>query len=271
MIALEERELERLVRSLEEQGCGGARVAVVLGSGLGELGARLADAKHVPYADLPGMPASGVVGHAGELVRGELAGVPVLLQRGRVHLYEGRSPREVTRAVRAFAALGVRALLLTNAAGGLDAGWPAGTLMRIDDHVNQQRTTSLLPGEGGYGRPYDAALGEALASGAREAGVKLEAGVYLGLPGPTYETPAEIRMLQRIGADAVGMSTVLEASAAWAAGLRVCGISLISNPAAGLHDKPLAHDEVVAAGQAASERFCALVEAALPHIDRSLV
>jgi purine-nucleoside phosphorylase len=258
--------LERLVASLDARGLAGARVALVLGSGLGAFAERLEEPRRIPYAELEGLPASAVSGHAGALVAGRVGAVPVLVQQGRVHLSEGRSAREVTRAVRAFAALGVERLVLTNAAGGLRPEWPSGTLMRLTDHLNLQGETPLVTGEGGYGSPYDEALGSALDEAAVEAGVALERGVYAGLPGPSYETPAEIRLLRTLGADAVGMSTVLEALAGHAAGLRVVAISLITNPAAGLSRGPLSHAEVVAAGAAAGERFGALLAAAVPRL-----
>jgi purine-nucleoside phosphorylase len=192
--------------------------------------------------------------------------VGVLVQQGRVHLYEGRGALEVTRAVRAFAAVGVRALVLTNAAGGLREEWAPGTLMRITDHLNLQGETPLGDGEQGHGTPYDEAFGEELDAAARAAGVVLERGLYAGLRGPSYETPAEIAMLGGLGADAVGMSTVLEALAAHAAGMRVAAVSLVTNPAAGLARGPLAHEEVVAAGAAAAGRFGSLLEAAVPRL-----
>jgi purine-nucleoside phosphorylase len=172
----------------------------------------------------------------------------------------------VTRAVRAFGALGVRALVLTNAAGGMKRAWTPPTLMRITDHVNLQGRTALLPGEGGAGNPYDSGLGEALDEAARTGGVALERGVYAGVLGPSYETPAEIRWLASFGADAVGMSTVCEAQAARAAGMRVAAISCITNLAAGLSPGPLSHREVVEVGKQASKRFCDLLEAAVPRL-----
>jgi purine-nucleoside phosphorylase len=170
--------------------------------------------------------------------------------------------------VRAYARLGVRAVVLTNAAGSLRPEWPPGTLMRIVDHVDLQGRTPLGRAEAGAGSPYDAALGEGLERGAKEAGVRLVQGVYAAMLGPSYETPAEIRMLQKIGAGAVGMSTAAEALAAHAEGARVAAVSLITNLAAGLGSEPLTHEEVVAAGRAAAERFSALLEAATPHAAR---
>ena len=240
-------------------------MAYVLGSGLGAFADCLTDAREIPYEELDGMPTSGVKGHAGRLVVGRVGKTGVLVQQGRVHLYEGWRPAEVTRAVRAFAGLGVRALVLTNAAGGLVPTWPAGTLMRITDHVNRQGAL-LEPGEAGRGSPYDGEVGLALEDAANEAGVELERGVYAALLGPSYETPAEIRMLQWMGAQAVGMSTAAEASAARICGLRVGGISLVTNLAAGITGDVLSHEEVVAAGRAAAGKICAVLERSVRHV-----
>ena len=259
-------ELDELTESLRAFGAEGAEVALVLGSGLGVFAERLDGAQAVPYADLAGMPRSRVAGHAGRLVLGEVDGVRVLVQQGRVHLYEGWSASDVARAARAFCRVGVRAVVLTNAAGGLRADWPGGTLMRVTDHLNLQHATPLSAAEAGVGNPYDPAVGEALDEAAREAGVQLERGVYAGLAGPSYETPAEVRMLREAGADAVGMSTVAEALAAHAEGARVAGVSLVTNPGAGLAAGALSHDEVVAAGAAAADRFCALLEASVRRV-----
>ncbi len=258
--------VERLANSLRAHGVEGARVALVLGSGLGDFVDRVRGATAIPYASIDGMPQSSVPGHAGKLVLGEVGGVRVVVQQGRVHLYEGWSAHEVTRAVRAFGRVGVRALVLTNAAGGMKRAWTPPTLMRITDHVNLQGRTPLLPREAGSGNPYDAELGAALDEAARASQVPLERGVYVGVLGPSYETPAEIRWLTAFGADAVGMSTVCEAQAARAAGLRVAAISCITNLAAGLSPGPLNHAEVVEVGKQASQRFCDLLEAAVPRL-----
>ncbi|MCY2959202.1 MAG: purine-nucleoside phosphorylase [Planctomycetota bacterium] len=258
--------VERLTSSLRAHGVEGARVALVLGSGLGDFVDRVRGARAIPYASIDGMPQSSVPGHAGKLVVGDVGGVRVVVQQGRVHLYEGWSAHEVTRAVRAFGRLGVHALVLTNAAGGMKRAWPPPTLMRITDHVNLQGRTPLLPGEAGSGNPYDAELGAALDEAARASKVPLERGVYVGVLGPSYETPAEIRYLTAFGADAVGMSTVCEAQAGRAAGMRVAAISCITNLAAGLSPGPLNHAEVVEVGKQASQRFCDLLEAAVPRL-----
>ncbi len=266
MTQTRDAELDRLQRSLEARGADGVELCLVLGSGLGPFAERLVDPVSIPYEELEGMPTSGVEGHAGRLVLGELAGARVLVQQGRVHLYEGWSAVEVTRAVRALAGLGCRGFVLTNAAGGLNPDWSPGTLMRIADHLNLQGRTPLSPAGRGSGAVWSEGLGAALERGATEAGVDLESGVYAALLGPSYETPAEIRMLRWMGADAVGMSTAAEALAIREAGCRVAGISLITNLAAGLSPTALSHDEVVREGQAAAERFSALLEASVPHL-----
>ena len=258
-------EQEKLEAALEAHGLRGAEVAFVLGSGLGAFADCLEDAREIPYAEIDGMPQSGVKGHAGRLVFGRVGSTRVLVQQGRVHLYEGWRPSEVTRAVRAFATLGVRAVVLTNAAGGLRPNWPAGTMMRITDHINRQGAL-LEPGEAGRGSPYDGEVGLALEDAASEAGVELERGVYAALLGPSYETPAEIRMMQWMGADAVGMSTAAEASAAWVRGVRVGGISLITNPGAGITGEVLSHAEVVEAGRAAAGKICSVLERSVRHV-----
>ncbi len=263
-----------LAAGMISKGLKDVEVAAVLGSGLGAFADRLIDPLRVPYSEFPQLPRSTVPGHAGEFVLGELpdpaggAPVRVLLMAGRVHLYEGWSAREVTLAMRALPQLGARAVLLTNAAGGMSTGLGPGTLMRITDHLNRQGQTPLFFGEHGAGEIYDEALGELLQAAADEQSVPLLSGVYAGLPGPTYESPAEIRFLARWGADAVGMSTVLEALAARAAGCRVCAISCITNLAAGISPTPLDHQEVIEAGRAAAESFGRLLEAALPKVAR---
>jgi purine-nucleoside phosphorylase len=291
-----EAPLWTLVEELEPLGVGEARLAVVLGSGLGDFARRLDRARSIPYAELRGMPASTVPGHAGRLVLGELAGVRLVVQEGRRHRYEGARVEEVTRAVRAFAALGVGGLLLTNAAGGLRPEWTLPALMRVLDHVDLQagrrpgfsfetgavgrsnvahrrlqlpvgsdRSSGRRGGPDGDCAVYDADAGRAIDLAAKEAGIPIVHGIYAGLLGPSYETPAEIRMLRWLGADAVGMSTVAEAAAARLAGMRVAAVSCITNPAAGIASGPLSHAEVVAAGASAAERFAALLEAALPR------
>jgi purine-nucleoside phosphorylase len=234
-----------------------ARVAIVLGSGLGALSDAVASPERIPYADIPEFPSTTVHGHRGELVAGTLEGTPVLLQNGRFHLYEGHDPATVILPVRVFAALGIETLIVTNAAGGLRSTFRPPLLMLIADHLNLMWRSPLMgPVHEGEARfpdmsdPYDPHLRALARQVARELGIALDEGVYAGLLGPTYETPAEIRMLLRIGADAVGMSTVPEVIAARASGLCVLGISSITNPGAGLAATALSHDEVLAAGHA---------------------
>jgi purine-nucleoside phosphorylase len=269
VIAGARAEVERLAASLAQHGIGRVEIAFVLGSGLGAFAERIENARAIPYAEIEGMPVSGVAGHAGRLVVGEIAGVRVLAQQGRVHLYEGWSVHEVTRAVRAIASLGCRKFVLTNAAGGIRAEWRPGTLVSIRDHLNLQGRTPLSRGEAGYGCAYDGELRAALRGAARELSIDLREGVYAGLLGPSYETAAEIRMLASLGADTVGMSTVAEVLAARACGARVAGISLVTNLAAGLTGERLSHAEVIAAGQEAAGRFSALLERAVPALQRT--
>ena len=260
----------RLAASMRAAGVEGAEVALVLGSGLGPFAERIEEACSIPYEELDDMPRSAVPGHAGRLVVGTVGGRRVVAQQGRVHLYEGWSAEEVTRAVRAFAELGVRALVLTNAAGGLRREWPPGTLMRVSDHVNRQGRTPLDASQVGFGSPYDEELGALLHEAAREAGFELAAGVYCGNLGPAYETPAEVELARRFGCDAVGMSTVAEALAAHAAGARVCAVSCITNYAAGITGEVLSHDEVMEVGRSAATRFSGLLEAAVPKIGEAI-
>lgn len=256
------REAELLAEELAARGAAGRPLAIVLGSGLARVVDRLEKRVVIPAEELAHLPRARVQGHAGSIVLGELAGVPVIVQSGRVHLYENRGPFEVTRAVRAFGRIGVRFLVLTNAAGGLVAGWRPGTFMRLVDHLNLQARSPLQAGEGARSSPYDAQLGSALQSAADELGITLESGVYAAMLGPAYESPAEVRALQRLGAHAVGMSTVAEACAARAAGLRVAGIACIANPAAGLDLEPLRHEDVLAVMARAAEELGRLLERA---------
>jgi purine-nucleoside phosphorylase len=249
---------EELARELEGAGLGGARVLLVLGSGLGSFGERVEGARVVPFEDLPSVPSSSVPGHAGRFLRGTVGGCEVLCQQGRVHLYEGHEPEVVTRVVRAAALTGTEAVLLTNAAGGLERAWKLPALMRVEDHLD---LTGREPVCAPQAPIYDQELAQQLTEAASAAEVQLWSGRYAGLVGPGYETAAEIRWLARLGASAVGMSTVHEAVAARGAGLRVAAVSCITNPAAGIAAGPLHHEEVVAAGLRASADFGALVEA----------
>lgn len=265
----EARAVDELATSLAAHGAQRARAAFVLGSGLGAFAERLEGARAVPFEALPGMPRAAVKGHAGRVVLGEIEGVEVLAQQGRVHLYEGWSAATVTRSVRAYARLGIPLLVLTNAAGGLVADWPVPTLMRITDHVNLQGRSPLRPAERGTGCPYDVAAGAALDATAARIGVTLHRGTYVGLLGPSYETPAEIRHLVHAGGHAVGMSTVSEAQVGFACGMRVAAVSCISNAGAGLAPGALDHAEVVAAGRVMEDAFCRLLAAAVSPMLRS--
>jgi purine-nucleoside phosphorylase len=243
------------------------RVGVVLGSGLGAWADALHAVRKVPYAEIPHMARSTVVGHAGNLCLGRAEGVPVACLQGRVHLYEGHEPERVVFGVRLLARLGCRAVLLTNAAGGLAAGWAPGDLMLITDHLNLMGRNPLAgANEGALGprfpdmtEAYDRELSDLGRAAARATGVLLREGIYAGLLGPTYETPAEIRMLRTLGADAVGMSTVPEVIALRHMGVRAAAISCITNLAAGLSATRLDHSEVEATAAAARDRFTALL------------
>ncbi|HXI33858.1 MAG TPA: purine-nucleoside phosphorylase [Gemmatimonadales bacterium] len=242
------------------------RVAIVLGSGLGFLGEEVQDAVRIPYADIPGFPQPGVVGHKGELVAGTLEGVSVLVQSGRFHLYEGHSPATAALPVRVFAQLGVTTLVATNAAGGVRPNLRPPALMLITDHINLTGSNPLVgPALAGDQRfpdmtvAYDAELRALAQTSAREQGIALEEGVYCTLLGPSYETPAEIRMLQRLGVDAVGMSTVPEVIAARARGMRCVAFSIITNAAAGL-GAPLDHTEVLEMGARVATQLGGLIK-----------
>lgn len=232
------------------------KAAIVLGSGLTGLADAITSPVVIPFADLPGFPVPQVEGHRGVIVAGKLEGVPIIAQAGRFHLYEGHVAATVALPVRVFAELGIETLIVTNAAGGLRPTFRPPALMLITDHVNLMWRNPIqgpvLPPEERFpdmAKPYDRGL-HALATGvALQAGIRLEEGVYAAVLGPSYETPAEIRMLERIGADAVGMSTVPEVIVARARGMRVLGFSMITNLAAGLADQTLTHDEVLDAGQ----------------------
>jgi purine-nucleoside phosphorylase len=244
--------VEAAARSIADRIGAVPDTAIVLGSGLGQLAGRLEGARRIPYADIAGFPRTTVVGHQGELVAGTLGGTPLLVQSGRFHLYEGHAAEIVALPVRVMAALGVRTLILTNAAGGIRRTFSRGALMMIADHVNLTFRNPLigpvLPGEERFpdmSEPYDGALRALAREVARERSLALEEGVYMQLLGPSYETPAEVRMAERLGADAVGMSTAVEVVAARARGMRCLGFSTITNPAAGITGERLSHAEVM--------------------------
>ena len=240
--------------------------AIILGSGLGDLASRIENATSVSYSEIPGFHATNVAGHRGELIHGTLGGREVLALAGRVHMYEGHGARAAAYPVRVLHALGARVLFLSNAAGGISRDFAPGDLMIIEDHINLMFTNPLFGAvESGDDRfpdmsnPWSPRLIALLRESAKKAGVPLQSGVYAGLLGPNYETPAEVRMLATLGADAVGMSTVPEAIVAGAMKMELAGISLITNAAAGISDEPLSHADVVAVGARASARFATLV------------
>jgi purine-nucleoside phosphorylase len=249
------------------------RVAIVLGSGLGFLADEVRGAVRIPYTEIPGFPQPGVAGHKGELVAGTLDGVPVLVQSGRFHLYEGHEADVAALPVRVMATLGVRTLIVTNAAGGVRLTFRPGALMLIADHINlmfrNPLTGPVLEGEERFpdmSEPYDPGLRALARDAAREAKIPLEEGVYVGLLGPSYETPAEIRMLQRLGADAVGMSTVPEVIVARARGMRCLGFSTITNLAAGISPAALSHQEVLEVGRQVGQALGTIVKGVLRRL-----
>jgi purine-nucleoside phosphorylase len=242
-------------------------LAIVLGSGLGGLADELEGTIAIPFADLPGWPAATAPGHVGRLLLGTLAGRNVVLLQGRFHLYEGNTPGLVIQPVLLFKRLGARAVILTNAAGGLDPSFGPGTLMVISDHINMTGLNPLIgPNADSIGERFpdvtDAwsrRLRAQLHAAGSAEGVELAEGVYVGLTGPNYETPAEVRLFASMGGHAVGMSTVMECIAARWAGLEVCGISLVTNAGAGYSGEPLTHAEVLAAGAEAAPRFSRVI------------
>jgi len=242
-------------------------VGVVLGSGLGGLADDLVDAVSIPFGSLPGWPAATAPGHVGALLLGTLAGTPVVMLRGRFHLYEGNDPGLVVEPVLLFRRLGAGTVVLTNAAGGVNPAFGPGTLMVIADHLNLTGRTPLLgPNADAIGvrfpdlvEAWSPRLRSRLHSAAKSEAVELVEGIYAGLLGPQYETPAEVRLLRTLGADAVGMSTVLECIAARWCGLEVCGVSLVTNAGAGYTGQPLTHEEVLAAGAEAGPRLARVI------------
>lgn len=241
--------------------------AIVLGSGLGALADRVTNARRVPYADIPGFHAPKVEGHKGELIAGTLGGREVLLLAGRFHMYEGHSAQASSFPVRVVNALGAETLFVSNAAGGINRAFKPGTLMVIRDHLNLQFRNPLIgplePGDVRFpdmSEAYAAPLRAKLHAAAKAGGLTLAEGVYVGLLGPTYETPSEVKMLATLGADAVGMSTVAETIVARSIGMQVAGVSCITNAAAGISETPLDHKEVMEVGRQATAAFCGLVE-----------
>ena len=253
-------------------------MGVVLGSGLGAVADEVlegAGAQAIPYGEIPHFPTSSVAGHKGRLVFGEVAGQSVLLMQGRVHAYEGYDPAQVVFPIRVLMALGVKKVILTNAAGGITPGMQPGTLMLITDHLNLTGSNPLLgrnddrlgPRFPDMSFTYHPDLQNVARRVAGEVGCDLAEGVYAGLLGPSYETPAEIKMLQTLGANAVGMSTVFEAIAAGHRGVQVLGISCITNLAAGISDQELSHEEVAETAQKVERVFADLILKLVSVID----
>ncbi|MCG8397718.1 purine nucleoside phosphorylase I, inosine and guanosine-specific [Bacillus atrophaeus] len=247
------------------------KIGLILGSGLGILADEIEGAVKLKYEDIPDFPVSTVEGHAGQLVFGTLEGVSVVAMQGRFHFYEGYSMDKVTFPVRVMKELGVEALIVTNAAGGINTAFRAGDLMIITDHINFMGTNPLIgPNESDFGvrfpdmsSAYDKDLSQLAEKVAQELQIPVQKGVYTAVTGPSYETPAEVRFLRTIGSDAVGMSTVPEVIVAKHAGLRVLGISCISNAAAGILDQPLSHDEVMEVTEKVKAGFLQLVKAVI--------
>ena len=250
------------------------KIALVLGSGLGAFADDLAGAVRIPYEKIPGFRSATVEGHAGTLVIGKVGDAPVLAMQGRVHFYEGYSAKEVAFPMRVFKQLGVRAAILTNAAGAINLSYDQGALVVIRDHINLQGTNPLIgPNDARFGprfpdmtNAYTKKYREIVLGEAKQLGLKLHEGVYAALYGPSYETPAEIRYLKAIGADLVGMSTVPEVIVARHMGMRVLGISCVTNMAAGVLDREIDHAEVMQTGERVKSEFMALLRAAIPHI-----
>jgi purine-nucleoside phosphorylase len=267
----EESPVSRIVERLTERFGEAPPLALVLGSGLGQVVDQIGSQREAVATAL-GLPSSTVPGHAGRVVRGRLGGVEMVALAGRVHLYEGYPPAVLVRGVRALQRWGVRTVVFTCSAGGLRHSFPAGSLAMITDHINMQSGNPLVGERWGKHRfpdltaVYDVRLRAVLRQAAIDEDVTLNEGVYVAMTGPGYETPAEVRFLQTIGADLVGMSTVPEVLAAAELGLPVCAIAVVANPAAGLHDRPLTHEEVTDAAGGASVALGRVLAAAAPGL-----
>src|SRR6202163_1016840 len=254
------------------------RIALVLGSGLGDFADEFSNARKIPYANIPYFPRSTAIGHAGQLVIGQVGDVPVAGMQGRVHLYEGYSVKEVAFPIRVFARMGIKAVILTNAAGGINRNYSQGCLVVILDHVNLQGANPLCgPNDERFGvrfpdmtQAYDREVHAFVSEEAKKLGLNIHHGVYLAVAGPSYETPAEIYSFRTIGADLVGMSTVPEVIAARHSGIRVLGISCVTNMAAGTTDEPLNHVEVLDTTKRVRKQFIALLTAVIPRIAEAI-
>lgn len=255
------------------------KVGLVLGSGLGAFADSLSDAIGVPFAEIPNFPASTAIGHAGRMVVGQAGSVPVAAMQGRVHCYEGYSAQQVTFPIRVFGRMGIRAVILTNAAGGINLSYSQGALVLIRDHINLQGVNPLAgANDDRFGirfpdmtRAYAPQYRKMAREEAKKLDIELYEGIYAALFGPSYETPAEIEYLRRIGADLVGMSTVAEVIAARHMNLKVLAISCVTNMAAGILDQPLSHEEVMETGERVKGKFEALLRAVLPRVAQDVV
>lgn len=267
--------VERALLSVRAKILSVPRVALVLGSGLSPLADVITERVSIPFGAISGMPQASVAGHPGQLVAGLLEGVPVVVMQGRLHPYEGHVLASVVLGVRVMARLGARTLIVTNAAGGLDPSLVPGSLLAISDHINLTGMNCLVgandpalgPRFPDMSTAYDAELREQAQAAARDLGIALHTGVYAGVLGPSYETPAEVRMLRLLGASAVGMSTVQEVIAARHIGLRVLGLSCVTNLAAGLSDHALSHREVQETANASAAALTALICAIVRRIE----
>ena len=249
-------------------------IGLVLGSGLGGFADALTGAARIPYTEIPEFPRSTAIGHAGQMVVGYAGSVPVAAMQGRVHLYEGYSPQQIAFPIRVLGRMGIRSVILTNAAGGINRNYQQGALVLIRDHINLQGTNPLVgPNDDLLGvrfpdmtHAYAKYYRDVAKEEAAKLGMTLHDGVYAAMTGPSYETPAEINFLRIIGADLVGMSTVNEVIAARHIGIKVLAISCVTNMAAGILDEPLSHDEVMETGERVKSSFAALLRAVLPRI-----
>jgi purine-nucleoside phosphorylase len=254
------------------------RIALVLGSGLGAFADEFVAATKIPYTKIPHFPKSTAIGHAGQLVLGKVGNIPVAGMQGRVHLYEGYSIQDVAFPIRVFARMGIKAVILTNAAGGINLSYSQGALVALRDHINLQPANPLVgPNDDRFGprfpdmtHAYDPDFRRFVAEEGKKLGLNLHEGVYLALSGPNYETPAEIHSFRAIGADLVGMSTVPEVLAARHSGIRVLGISCVTNMAAGITGAPLTAEEVFETGARVKHQFIALLKGVIPRIADTL-
>jgi purine-nucleoside phosphorylase len=253
------------------------KISMVLGSGLGDFADSLIDSTRIPFSEIPAFPRSTAIGHAGQLVIGKSGDIPVAAMQGRVHLYEGYSAKQVTFPIRVFSRMGIQAVIVTNAAGGINLNYSEGALVALRDHINLQAANPLIgPNDDRFGprfpdmtRAYDPEFRGFVAEEGRKLKLNLHEGVYLALAGPNYETSAEIHAFRTLGADLVGMSTVLEVVAARHSNIRVMGISCVTNMAAGITGAPLTAEEVFETGARVKNDFIGLLKAVIPRIAES--